>query len=70
MHNSVQINLSLLVLIQNDSRMYPGRVATLHCGKCSFPCGTKNNPNAQFLVFLLYSINPNQLFAAATQLKT
>ena len=49
MHDSVQINLPLEILIQNDSRMCPGRVATFQCGECFFPTDTENNRNIQFL---------------------
>ena len=54
MHGSVQINLPLEVLIQNDSRMCPGRVATFQCGEYSFPSDKENNHNVQRPVFLYY----------------
>ena len=49
MHDSVQTDLPLEVLIQNNSRMCPGRVATFQCGECSLPSDTENNHNVQFL---------------------
>ena len=66
MDDSVQINLSLEVLIQNDFRMCPGRVVTFQCGEWSFPSGTENNHNVQFLFFLLYFISPSELLTGAT----
>ena len=54
MHDSVQINLPLDRSIQNDSRMYPGRIANFQCGECSFPSDTQN------IRMLQLNLNPNQ----------
>ena len=54
----VQTNLPPEVLIQNDSRMCPCRVANFQCGEFSFPSDTENNPN---VLFLSVPVNSPQL---------
>ena len=64
MHDSTQINLPLDVLIKNNSRMCPDRVATFKCGECCFSSDTGNNHNVQFLFsyyILSIPVNPSQL---------
>ena len=57
MHDSIQVNLPLEVLIQNDSRMSPCRVATFQCEECSFPSDTKKKSQCTVFVFVFYSIS-------------
>ena len=64
MYDSVQINLPLEVLIKNNSRMCPDRVATFKCGECSFSSDTGNNHNVLFLFtyyILSIPVDPSQL---------